>query len=383
MKRIIAMFLALICVLSYGTATLAAESKNSIDSDNWNLYQQMNEIASAKGITLLPYEEIFSNNSCENSSSIDSEISYDYPGKNIIEQKKPMTTITPLPTIQPNGGNTQNDAREIIVGTTAHATILTAGETDWFTFRVNGNGAHNLYSIGSVDTRVEFYKRTWYGSYSLIDTNDDGGDNLNFRLELGLEMGVDYYVKVTSFNNDTGTYGVMIEENVDSEYSPTGGSWTWNVATPDPDGLYTTVHKIVYLPANEATAYYVLLSENEILENRNYILSLPYNLAVAYLLTLINYDDVVLELIIGLLPNFILPDLTEIELNALVNAGGGINSNGAFNNGVAIISMSTYDINLTPFFMNTYESWDSYYMSGYARYRGIFDQTDKTPCWSL
>ncbi len=102
---------------------------------------------------------------------------------------------------------------------------------------------------------------------------------------------------------------------------PTGGSWMWDVATPD---------------------------------GASFILS---NLST-----------------------FVFPNLTEMELESIAEAGG-MDCEGNFKYGIKIQSVTTYSSLMVPVMLNTYETWRNGYMFGADCYRGTFDTTDKTPMW--
>lgn len=384
MKKVLCIVLSLVMLLSMSVPAFAVELDTSENSNagltTQDLYQRATEIANARGITLMPYEQAMASSVGSADSRVDKEISYEYPGKNVLDATKSAVKNENTIQAEIRGGSSQSNAQTISVPSYTYDSIATAGEEDWFKFEVNGNGAHNLYTTGSTDTKVEFYKRTWYGSYKLIDSNDDGGEGLNFRLELGLEMNVDYYVKVTAYGDKTGSYTLRIEENRDSLYAPNGGSWSWDVANPDPDGVYFNVDKIVYLPPTEAQGYYIMVSQDSIREIRDYVLGLSYNAAVAYLMSYFGITHAVASFMLGELASFAFPSLTDMELDSIAEAGG-MRSDGTFSNGIVIYSLTSYTVDLYPVTMNTYESWTSSYMYGESRYRGTFDETDKTPMW--
>lgn len=379
MKRLIATLLSVVMCLSLGVNAFALDNTDEQAYEGMTIeerYAQASQFAAARGIEILPYDEVIATANTARETA-PPEISYDYEGKNELADGK---VADDTPSVGFRGGSTQSNAHEISVPSTTSDSIPTAGAVDWFTFRVNGNGAHNLYSTGSTDTKVEFYKRTWLGGYELIDSNDDGGSGTNFRLELGLNTGVDYYVKVTAFGNATGSYSLRIEENRDSLYSPDGGSWSWDVASPDPDGAFFNIDKIVYLTADDAEGYYIMVSRDSFREVRDHILGLSFNAAVSYLVSYYNITSAVASFIIGEAASFTFPNLTDLELDAIASAAG-ISSSGHASHGLKIVSVTTYTGSGMPVMMNTYESWSSSYMYGEARYRGSFDTTDKTPMW--
>lgn len=379
MKRFISILLSVVMCLSVSGTAFAANEPIQREDESMTTEERYNQavaIAESRGIKLLPFSEVSDNISTGTKDF--TEVSYDYDGKDTLAEGK--TAEKELLGDSTKGGSSQSNAQTISVPSTTYDSIPTAGAVDWFTFRVNGNGAHNLYSTGSTDTKVEFYKKTLLGGYSLIDSNDDGGSGTNFRLELGLTTGVDYYVKVSAYGSGTGSYVLHLEENRDSLYSPSGGSWTWTVASPDPDGVYFNVDKVVYLPASEAEAYYIMVSRDSFHQVRDHILSLSFDAAVAYVMSYYGITQAVASFIVGEAASFTFPSLTDLELDSIASAAG-INSSGHATQGLKIVSVTAYASGGVPVMMNTYESWTSSYIYGEARYRGSFDTSDKTPMW--
>lgn len=391
MKKIISMILVVALTLSYITPAFATDEVNKFGASTQEIYQQAETFAEARGIKILPYNEAMAGNNAlasDQKNTVSVETSYDYEGKYELGEGKESDLSKPNhdsidDQIVIQGGSSQDNAQTISVPSTTYDSIPSAGAVDWFTFRVTSNGQHNVYSTGSTDVKVEFYKKTWYGSYDLIDTNDDGGEGLNFRLELGLNTGVDYYVKVSGYSSQTGSYYLRVEGNRDSLYSPTGGSWTWDIASPDPDGIYFNIDKLVYLTPSEAQAYYIMVSRDDFRSVRDTILSLTFDAAVAYVIGIYKIKWAVAEFIVSEAAGFGFPDLTSLELDSIASAGG-VNSSGEFTRGIKIVSLTTYTMAGTvmiPVMLNTYESWSSSYMYGQEYYRGSFSTTDKTPLW--
>lgn len=356
--KLLALIMAAVLVVPLSTPVLAAES-NEIDykeSDvlTYEYYQEVSKIAQARGITLLPYDKITESN---------------------------VSSFMQNATRDVGGGVSQEDAAVISVNGCCFGNIDEPYKEEWFKFEVNGNGAHNLYTTGQTDTKVELYKRTWYGSYTLIASNDDaGGGNLNFRLELGLNMNVDYYVKVTAYSNTTGGYCMWLNENKDSINAPDGGSWTWDVANPDPDGAYFNIDKITYLSPENAQGYYIMVSNDSYRSIRDTILNISFDAAVALIMSEYKVAEGVAGFIVATSASYSFPSLTDLELDSIAEAGG-LKSNGKFSNGIVIKSVTTYSAQSIPVMLNTYESWTSSYMYGAPRYRGTFDLTDIKPLW--
>ena len=84
------------------------------------------------------------------------------------------------------------------------ARTLHEGDEDWFSIRTESNGTLILETTGSLDIFMELYDSN---SASRLSSDDDGGSNLNARIEYFAEAGKTYIVKVRGVDSDTGSYG--------------------------------------------------------------------------------------------------------------------------------------------------------------------------------
>ncbi|MYH47190.1 MAG: hypothetical protein F4008_02200 [Gammaproteobacteria bacterium] len=73
---------------------------------------------------------------------------------------------------------------------------LTAGDTDYFRLDVNSSGSLEAYTSGGLDS----IGRLEDSSGALLDSDDDGGDGLNFKLQANVDSGA-YYVRVTGYGD--------------------------------------------------------------------------------------------------------------------------------------------------------------------------------------
>ncbi len=70
-----------------------------------------------------------------------------------------------------------------------------------------GKGWYGIQTQGSLDTMGYLYDS--YGNQ--IDYDDDGGNNLNFKITHQLEYGETYYVKVRAFGSNTGSFYFKVD----------------------------------------------------------------------------------------------------------------------------------------------------------------------------
>ncbi len=93
--------------------------------------------------------------------------------------------------------------------------ISCPGNEIWYKFTTNvgeahPNGSRGWYGIqtqGSLDTVGYLYDA--YGNQ--IDYDDDGDNNLNFKITHQLEYGETYYVKVRAFGSNTGSFSFKVD----------------------------------------------------------------------------------------------------------------------------------------------------------------------------
>ena len=88
-------------------------------------------------------------------------------------------------------GDTRNDATRVRVPSDTNG-ILTAGDTDYFTFDISGSGVLEVYTSGSTDTRG----RLEDANGNSLRQDDDSATGRNFRIEREVSSGT-YYARVS------------------------------------------------------------------------------------------------------------------------------------------------------------------------------------------
>ena len=90
-------------------------------------------------------------------------------------------------------------------GQTYDVTITTGGQIVYFAFTPTTSGSFTIQSIGSGDTYGTLYSST----KSSLTTNDDDGDERNFKITYTMTAGTTYYVAVKFYGSSTtGTFKV-------------------------------------------------------------------------------------------------------------------------------------------------------------------------------
>lgn len=94
------------------------------------------------------------------------------------------------------------------------------GQFFYYKFIPPKSGKYTVYSVGSADTVAALFD----AAGNQIVRNDDGGDNLNFRLTRDLTGGTTYYYGI-KFNSSsrTGTINVTLREVFIVSYNANGG----------------------------------------------------------------------------------------------------------------------------------------------------------------
>ena len=117
---------------------------------------------------------------------------------------------------------------------------IDAGESYWFRVRATENGLLLVETTGDTDTYLELYNE----NFVLLAQDDDGGEDLNARIEIGARAGTTFYYKLRAYGDNSGPYRIMtgsrpypaptplILRSVHSgNLSPGGDSW-YSVRTP-------------------------------------------------------------------------------------------------------------------------------------------------------
>ena len=103
----------------------------------------------------------------------------------------------------PDSGNTLQTARVLALDTPHTEDIAHSADVDYFRIEIEEPGELRVYATGNLDTVGELL--TSDGTF--LRENDDGGSGSNFRIVYSVEPGT-YYVKVSEFWGDTGSYTV-------------------------------------------------------------------------------------------------------------------------------------------------------------------------------
>ena len=109
-----------------------------------------------------------------------------------------------LPPPPHDHGDTRSDATDLALGGSVRGQIAEANDEDYFHVQVAQAGILAVYTTGDLDTVGQLQA----GDGSILASDDDGGDGLNFRIERDVGPGT-YYVKARSYGTATGSYVVL------------------------------------------------------------------------------------------------------------------------------------------------------------------------------
>jgi len=154
---------------------------------------------------------------------------------------------------------------ELRVGA-SHSGNLSEGGDFWYRVIPSGSGFLVVETSSDMDTYLEAYDT----SYKLIAYDDDGGDINNARLELFMESGKTYLIKLKTYGDwDSGPYTIRASQLPPPSELRVGGSHSGNIAegrniwyriTPSSSGLIvieTSSELDTYLEAYDSSNNFI------------------------------------------------------------------------------------------------------------------------------
>ncbi len=107
-----------------------------------------------------------------------------------------------------DNSNTMQTAYYLPISSWVNGCICCPGTEIWYRFTASASNAaeYTIYTSGSLDTMGYLYS----SNGTLITSNDDGGENLNFSITDELTYGATYYVKVKAYGSNTGDYDIRV-----------------------------------------------------------------------------------------------------------------------------------------------------------------------------
>ena len=84
----------------------------------------------------------------------------------------------------------------------------------WYKFTPNSTAYYTVYTVGSLDTVGHIYD----ADCNQLDSDDDAGAGLNFKMVVRLTAGHTYYVQVAAYGDNTGCFSIAVTNTVFVEY---------------------------------------------------------------------------------------------------------------------------------------------------------------------
>ena len=110
------------------------------------------------------------------------------------------------------------------------ALISSGGSSKYFTYTPATSGTYVIYSTSDADTRVYLYD----SSGSQLASDDDSGDDFNFRLQYNMIAGTTYRFEIKYYNSSkTGTIPFNFGEVFSISYNANGGTGTLSLQNKD------------------------------------------------------------------------------------------------------------------------------------------------------
>lgn len=108
------------------------------------------------------------------------------------------------------GYDMKTDSIPISVGQTSEAVILSPGDVEYFSFSPTETNIYNFESLGDDDTYGYLYDKDG----EQITSNDDGGENRNFKISTVLTAGETYYFCAKYWDSNTdGSFNVTLSKS--------------------------------------------------------------------------------------------------------------------------------------------------------------------------
>lgn len=112
---------------------------------------------------------------------------------------------------------TMHTAREISVNSSINGSIGVEGDVDYFKLTTNIEGTYKIYTTGNLDTIGELED----SSGDMLEENDDGGEDRNFKIQYTLSEDTAYYIRVSGYEDATGDYTLHVDAPIpDSPSAP-------------------------------------------------------------------------------------------------------------------------------------------------------------------
>ena len=114
-----------------------------------------------------------------------------YPSKHICSSEHSTTSYRPKIILS------YDDPYQLELNDEAYDYINAADPSDWYSFTPIETGLYDIFTTSDVDTYGQLYS----SDLSLLQSNDDSGDDFNFRISAELQAGSTYYIRVRGLSS--------------------------------------------------------------------------------------------------------------------------------------------------------------------------------------
>ena len=158
------------------------------------------------------------------------------------------STTGDSPSGEDDHGDVRSSATGLTLGVPVTGRIDPGSDVDYFRLRLSSSAAVAIYTTGSLDTVGSLQDATG----SRVDSDDDGGQGSNFRLDATLSAGT-HYVEVGSYRSGTGSYTLHVERRGTGTdpAPPSGGDYTpldgWTVSSGRVQFLFFSAGRCINL----------------------------------------------------------------------------------------------------------------------------------------
>lgn len=264
-----------------------------------------------------------------------------------------------------------------------------------YTFKPSAYHAYNIYSTGNLDLFAEIYTKNFWGRYVLVATDDNSGANKNFKFKKYLKRNKQYYIKFVN-RNSTAKCSLNVKLNQDKKTSKKGGAWIPSKEYYNRWQSGRVIDQIVYLNKDDARALSDIVEKDNYKKFKSFCVKIGTTAFAAYLVGKASPKVVDLALKSKLPEGFHISENGVSVILSLMTLPAGIDMHSMeleeiskktqkFKYGLKVSSCTVYRSdsfgNISPQFINVYETWKDGILRGPKGELGKFDTKIATPFW--
>ena len=109
-----------------------------------------------------------------------------------------------------DGSNDQASAIQLTLNSWQSGEICCPDAEIWYKFTPGTSAYYTVYTIGSLDT----YGYLYDSNSNQIDSDDDNGTGMNFKMVYHLTANQTYYIRAKAYGNSTGSFSIAVTDTV-------------------------------------------------------------------------------------------------------------------------------------------------------------------------